>query len=560
MTFEEIRSQAVTEWEASENGDIPRVYISTASCGRESGSLEVLESIKAENDRRGLNASIIEVGCMGSCYLEPVISVAKPGCPRVYYGNVTTENAAQILSDYLVDNNTRPELAIGTVGEGSVDGIQPLSEAEMFKQQLRTLLRNCGYINPENINDYIANGGYSGLSGALGKTPYEVINEVEKSGLRGRGGGGYPTSTKWRACRDAGNDEKYVICNAHEGDPEVYLGRLLLESDPHSVIEGMIIAGYAVGANRGIIYLSRDNALAIERLRVALEQAKKYGLLGDNILGSGFSLDIEVKEGAPDFVCGEETAMIRSLEGRRAMPYQCPPFPAESGLNGRPTCINNLETLANVTAIFRDGAESFSGTGTGKSKGTKLLCLSGDIERSGIIEVPMGTTLRDIISDTGGGIRGGKEFKAALVGGPTGGFLKESALDTTVDFESLAGVGAIMGSGGIVVYGGENCIVDLTLKTLAFTQGESCGKCVMCREGSYQLLEILKDIAKGKSKAEELDLLLEVGKGINIGSLCGLGMTAPNPVITAIDGFREEFEIHARKKQCPANICFKNGS
>ena len=555
MTFEQMQRNAIAECEALEDSETPRIYIGTATCGRSSGALKVLDHLKAELKQRNIDARVIEVGCIGCCYFEPLVYIAKRGRPRLVYNNVTPEIASQLVTDCIVNDNPRRDLAICSIGEGEVEDIPNLLELPMFKPQLRIALRNCGYIEPGNINHYIASSGYSGLVRALGMTTKEVIEEIGQSGLRGSGGAGFSTGTKWRLCHNAAGSEKYLICNAAEGDPVVYKDRLLLESDPHSILEGMLIGAYAIGATRGYIYIPAEYTLAVDRLKTALKQMEDNELLGDNILGANFSFNIEVEEGAVAFVCGEETALICSLEGKRAMPYPRPPFPTTSGLRGKPTVVNNVETWANVSAILQKGAEWYAGFGTEQSKGTKILALAGKVKRPGFIEVPMGITLRQVVYDIGGGIPDGKDFKAVLIGGPTGGCLPENALDLPVDYENLTKHGAIMGSGSIIVSDSDTCMVDLAKCSLSFTQAESCGKCVLCREGTVQMLEFLTDITEGRGKPKDIDLLLELSEGIKLGSLCALGGTAPNPVQTTIRYFRDEYEAHVKRKQCPAKVC-----
>jgi NADH-quinone oxidoreductase subunit F len=557
MTFEEIKRNAVAEWEALERSEAPLIFIGSATCGRSSGALKLLEQLKAELEQRNLTARVIEVGCIGCCYLEPLVDIVKPGRPRICYIRVTPEILSSLITDYLVNDNPRIDLALCTIGNGKLDGLPTLSDLPMFKPQVRIALRNCGYIDPGNINHYIARGGYGGLVRALQMKPEIVIEEIRKSGLRGRGGAGFPTGIKWRVCRDAPGTEKYLICNADEGDPGAFMDRALLESDPHSVLEGMVIGAYAIGATHGYIYIRAEYPLAIVRLRTALKQMREYGFLGNNILGSNLSFDIEVKEGAGAFVCGEETALIRALEGKRGMPYPRPPFPATSGLWGKPTNINNVETWSNVSAILQNGAEWYASYGTEQSKGTKTFALAGKIARTGLIEVPMGITLREIIYDIGGGVPDGRDFKAVLTGGPSGGCLPASSLDLPVDFEHLTAAGSIMGSGGMIVTDSDTCMVDLAKYFLSFTQAESCGECVVCREGTAQMLAILTDITEGKGKRKDIDLLLELGEVVKLGSLCALGGTAPNPVLTTIRYFKDEYEAHIKEKRCPAKVCRK---
>ncbi|MCL0104012.1 4Fe-4S binding protein [Dehalococcoidia bacterium] len=555
MIFEQIQSNALARWEALQNSETPRIYIGTATCGRSAGALKVLHRLNAELEERNMAAQVMEVGCIGCCYLEPLLDIAKRGRPRVCYSQVTPEIVPHLIVDYLVNDNPRPDLALCTIGEGEIDGIPNLFDLPMFKSQVRIALRDCGYVDPGNIDHYIANAGYSGLVKALKISPDEVIEEIGRSGLRGRGGAGFPVATKWRFCRDAPGTEKYLICNADEGDPGAFMDRSLLESDPHSVLEGMLIGAYAIGATHSYIYIRAEYPLAIARLKTALKQMEDYGLLGDNILGADFSFRIEIEQGAGAFVCGEETAMIRSLEGKRGMPYARPPFPAVSGLRGKPTAINNVETWSNVSAILQKGADWFAGYGTEQSKGTKTFALAGKVAHTGLIEVPMGIKLREIVYDIGGGIPEGKDFKAVQTGGPSGGCLPASILDAPVDYEHLAAAGSIMGSGGMIIADSDTCMVDLAKYFLSFTQAESCGECVLCREGAMQMLEILTDITEGRGKSGDIDLLLELGEAIKAGSLCALGGTAPNPVLTTIRYFREEYEAHITKKQCPARVC-----
>jgi NADH:ubiquinone oxidoreductase subunit F (NADH-binding)/NAD-dependent dihydropyrimidine dehydrogenase PreA subunit len=420
---------------------------------------------------------------------------------------------------------------------------------------VRIALRNCGFIDPENINHYIARGGYSGLIKALGMKPEAVIEEVKKSGLRGRGGAGFPTGVKWGLCRKSPGTIKYVICNADEGDPGAFMNRSLLEGDPHAVLEGILIGAYAIGTGEGYIYIRAEYPLAIDRLKLALSQMADYGLVGDNILGSNFSFQLKIKQGAGAFVCGEETALMASIEGKRGMPRSRPPFPAQAGLWGKPTNINNVETWGSVSAILQKGADWYASYGSERSKGTKTFSLVGKIVRTGLIEVPMGIPLQEIIYGIGGGIPGGKRFKAVQTGGPSGGCLPASLLNLPVDYESLTQAGSIMGSGGMVVMDEDTCMVDIARYFLSFTQSESCGKCVPCRLGTKQMLDILQDITSGKGKLEDIDLLLKLGEQVKAGSLCGLGQTAPNPVLTTIRYFRDEYEAHVNEKRCPALVC-----
>jgi len=553
--LEEIKVRAEAQWEALQRSDKPRILVGAATCGRAAGAAAVIKAIEAELAQSNIEAIIIQVGCIGLCYAEPLVDIIKPGRPRICYGNVTPEIAVELINDYILKDNPRPDLALGTHGDGSIDGIPRLFDLPMLKPQVRIALRNCGHIDPENIDHYIANGGYSGLVRALSMKPEEVIEEVKKSGLRGRGGAGFSTGRKWEFCRNAPGKERYLICNADEGDPGAFMDRSLLEGDPHAVLEGILIGAYAMGSTFGYIYCRAEYPLALKRLNTALKLMADYGLVGDNILGSDFSFQIKVQEGAGAFVCGEETALMASIEGKRGMPRSRPPFPAQSGLWGQPTNINNVETWANVSAILQRGGEWYAGYGTEGSKGTKTFALAGKVNRTGLIEVPMGITLKEIVYDIGGGIPSDKGLKAIQTGGPSGGVLPSSSRDLPVDYESLAQAGAIMGSGGMIVMDEETCIVDIARYFLSFTQAESCGKCVPCRLGTKQMLDILEDISSGRSKMEDLDLLQALAENIRAGSLCALGGTAPNPVLTSLRYFRDEYETHIKESRCPALVC-----
>jgi len=555
MTFDEIQSQALLEWEALQHSGKPHILVGTATCGRAAGAMAVLEAINKELSWRDIDAIVTQVGCIGLCYAEPLVDIVRPNRPRICYGSVTPEIVPQLIEDYIIKDNPRPDLALGIIGEDGVTDIPKLFELPILKPQVRISLRNCGHIDPEDIKQYIANGGYSGLVKALKMNPEEVIEEVKKSGLRGRGGAGFPTGRKWEFCRRAPGKEKYLICNADEGDPGAFMDRSLLESDPHAVLEGMIIGAYAIGATHGYIYCRAEYPLAIERQKVALKQVEEYGLLGNNILGSGFNFQIEIKEGAGAFVCGEETALMMSIEGKRGMPRSRPPFPATSGLWGKPTNINNVETWGNVSAILQKGGEWYSSLGTETSKGTKTFALAGKIVRTGLIEVPMGISLGDIIYEVGGGIVDGKPFKAVLTGGPSGGCLPASMLDLPVDYESLTEAGSIMGSGGMLVADEDTCMVDIARYFLTFTQDESCGKCVPCRVGTRQMLDILERITRGEGEPGDIERLEKLAQVVKSGSLCALGQTAPNPVLTTIRYFREEYEEHINKHYCRAAVC-----
>jgi len=428
-------------------------------------------------------------------------------------------------------------------------------EIMFYSKQLRLALRNCGVIDPENIDEYIIRGGYLGLKKALQAEPMDVVNEVKSSGLRGRGGAGFPTGMKWQFANESKGSKKYIVCNADEGDPGAFMDRSLLEGDPHAVLEGMLIAGKAIGADEGYIYVRSEYPLAIKRLRTAISQAEEYGMIGENILGFGFNFKIKIKEGAGAFVCGEETALLASIEGKRGVPRHRPPFPAVEGLWGKPTCINNVETLANVPLIMRRGAEDFASVGTEGSKGTKVFALTGKVNNTGLVEVPMGVTIREVVFDIGGGIRYGKKFKAAQIGGPSGGCIPEEHLDLPIDFDSLTAAGAMMGSGGLVVVDEDTCMVDMARYFLNFTKNESCGQCVPCRLGTDQMFTILEDITEGRGKPEDIAMLEELAWAVKKGSMCGLGQTAPNPILTTLRYFRHEYEAHVIDKRCPSLVC-----
>jgi len=555
MNFKEVKTQASSQWEAMQDSDKIRILIGMGTCGRAAGAEDVLAALNQKLAEQHIQAEILQVGCIGLCYAEPLIELVKPGKPSIFYGNLTPELVSEIIEDYLIADNPRPDLALGTRGEGTLEGIPRLFDLPVLKPQVRISLRNCGNIDPENINHYIANGGYEGIAKALKMNPQEVLDEVKKSGLRGRGGAGFPTGVKWQFCHDAPGDIKYVICNADEGDPGAFMDRALLEGDPHAVLEGILIGAYAIGATEGYIYIRAEYPLAIHRLRIALEQMKKCGLLGKNIMNSGFEFHIKIKEGAGAFVCGEETALMASIEGNRGMPRSRPPFPAQSGLWGKPTNINNVETWSNISAILQRGAKWYAGYGTEKSKGTKNFSLAGKVVRTGLVEVPMGITLRQIVNDIGGGVPEGKRLKAVQTGGPSGGFIPANLLDLPVDYESLAQAGAIMGSGGMVVMDEDTCMVDMTKFFLTFTQAESCGKCIPCRWGTKQMLDILEDISSGRGRPDDIELLQELAESVKDNSLCGLGQTAPNPVLTSIRYFHDEYEEHIKRHHCPAAVC-----
>ncbi len=557
MDYASIRAKADRHWRELSSLEHPLIHIGMGTCGRAAGADDVLSAVEKTLNRISPLARIVKVGCIGMCYLEPLMAVRKPGRPFIYYGHLSARKAEDILTSYLLEDNPKPEMAICTLGEGSLNGngIPKFSDLPMIRPQVRIALRNCGLIDPENIDEYIAQGGYSGLDKALTMTPEAVIQEVKESGLRGRGGAGFPTGAKWEFARKAAGKQKYIICNADEGDPGAFMDRSLLESDPHAVLEGMVIGAYAIGASEGYVYVRAEYPLAIKRLERAIEQMKQYGLLGKRILGSTFNFEVHIKEGAGAFVCGEETALMASIEGGRGMPRSRPPFPAQAGLWGKPTNINNVETFGNVSAILERGARWYAGYGTEKSRGTKTFSLAGKIKRTGLIEVPMGIRLEEVINSIGGGVRKGKRLKAVQTGGPSGGCIPASLLHLPVDYESLAQAGSIMGSGGMVVMDEDTCTVDMARYFLTFTQSESCGKCMPCRLGTKQMLDVVEDICKGRGAQEDIELLERVCEAVSKGSLCGLGQTAPNPVKTTLHYFADEYEKHVVDKKCSAGVC-----
>jgi len=527
--------------------------VGAATCGRAAGALEVLRAIKKELKKHNLDCPVIEVGCMGHCYAEPIVTIAKPGFPPICYRQVNPVIAQRLVREFILGDDPCLEFVLGALEEN--DLVPSFSDFPRARFEKKVILKNCGNIDPKDIEHYIANGGYSAFVKALQIPPEKVVGEVKKSGLRGRGGAGFPTGEKWEICRQARGKPKYVICNGDEGDPGAFMDRAILESDPHSVLEGMLIAGYATGARYGYIYVRAEYPLAVRRARIALRQARKLNLLGRNILGSDFSFDIKLFQGSGAFVCGEETALIASLEGEAGNPHYRPPYPATSGLYGKPTLINNVKTLAFIRHIIGDGAERFASIGTEGSKGTAVFALAGKVVNTGLAEVPMGTTLRQLIFDVGSGIPGGKRFKAVQIGGPSGGCLPESALDLPIDFDSLTKAGAMMGSGGMIVLDEDDCMVEISRYFLEFTQRESCGKCTFCRLGTKQMLEVLGEFTRGKGKIKDLDMLVELAEDIKAGSLCGLGRTAPNPVLSTMRYFRDEYEAHIREGRCPALMC-----
>ena len=523
-----------------------------------SNSPAIAKALEAELKAKGLDEEIkiVHTGCFGLCALGPIMIVYPEG---IFYSRVTVEDVPEIVEEHLLKGRPVQRLVYNDPAkdaEVKANDVTSLSETRFYKSQKRVALRNCGVIDPENIDEYIAMHGYEALGKALTQmTPDEVIKEILDSGLRGRGGGGFPTGRKWQFAKASVSNKKYVVCNADEGDPGAFMDRSVLEGDPHSVLEAMAIAGYAIGADEGYIYVRAEYPIAVARLQIAIRQAHEYGLLGKDIFGTGFNFDIKLRLGAGAFVCGEETALLTSIEGNRGEPRPRPPFPAVKGLFGQPTIINNVETLANVAQIILNGASWFASMGTEKSKGTKIFALGGKITHTGLVEIPMGTTLRTIIEEIGGGCPNGKKFKAVQTGGPSGGCIPASLIDTPVDYDTLTAMGCMMGSGGMIVMDEDNCMVDIAKFFLGFIVDESCGKCTPCRIGTRRMLDILTRITEGKGKDGDIERLEELANTIKATALCGLGQTAPNPVLATIKFFRDEYEAHIYEKRCPAGHC-----
>ncbi|MEJ5261109.1 MAG: NADH-quinone oxidoreductase subunit NuoF [Ignavibacterium sp.] len=548
-----------------EEHDLPIIIIGMGTCGLASGAGKVKETIIEELKKLNIDAIVESTGCIGYCAVEPIVDLKLPGEDRVSYCEITPKIVPKFLQTVLVEKKIFKEKLLGTHGKTNSDA-RNINETPFFEFQRKIVLSNCGIINPDSIDTYLAYGGFKAFDKVVRlMKPEEVIKEITISGLRGRGGGGFPTGKKWELAFKQKSDQKYLICNADEGDPGAFMDRSLLESDPFRVIEGMMIAAYAIGASKAYIYCRAEYPLAIEKLQNAINLCERYGILGDNILNTGFSLHIKIKKGAGAFVCGEETALIASIEGKRGMPRPRPPYPVQAGLWGKPTVINNVETFGNVPPIILMGGEEFSKIGTEKSKGTKVFALSGNVKNTGLVEVPMGTTLADVVFKIGGGIPNGKEFKAVQIGGPSGGCIPEHLIDTPVDYESLKEIGAMMGSGGFVVMDEDTCMVDVAKYFLTFIQQESCGKCVPCREGTKRMLEIIERIPKRYTSSKDKNEQLLRFKGmihlqrladvIKDTSLCGLGQSAPNPVLSGLQYFREEYEEHLYDRKCSAGVC-----
>jgi NADH:ubiquinone oxidoreductase subunit F (NADH-binding) len=561
------REEAERGWQAKQEADV-YVTVGMATCGMAAGAAKTLEAIEDEIAQRDLDAVVAPVGCVGMCSYEPMIELQANGRPRINFGNALAKNVPEIFAAYFDDEPLEDANVVGQVESTtlkrngymlrSLSFVDPESEEKtsFHEKQLRIVLSNCGLVNPESIDDYIALDGYQALEKVLTEmSPEDVIQEVLDSKLRGRGGAGFPTGLKWKFARQTEKWPKYVICNADEGDPGAFMDRSVLEGDPHSVIEGMIIAGYAIGAKQGYIYCRAEYPLAVHRLNIALEQAREANLLGENILGTDFDFDIIVKEGAGAFVCGEETALMASIQGERGQPWPRPPYPAVSGLWGQPSNINNVKSYAYVPRIIRIGADWFSSVGTEGSPGTAVFALTGMVNNTGLIEVPMGITLREIIYDVGGGIQGGGEFKAVQTGGPLGGCLPAEHLDTPVDFDSLTEAGSVMGSGGMIVADENTCMVEFARYFTQFVCDESCGKCPPCRIGSTRMLEVLERITDGEGELEDLDEIRRIAEGMQNGALCALGQLAPAPVLSTLMHFEDEYRAHIVDKTCPAKTC-----
>ncbi len=551
--FRQIAEESRSRMKEKERPDIPLITIGMATCGLAAGAAETKIAFEESLKDRKVEARVVPVGCLGHCYAEPLVLIQKPGFPPIYYREVTPGRARVLVKAFLEDGDPVFEYMYAARDEN--DMIPSLHDFPRFSLESRVVLQRCGEIDPRDLDHYIVEGGYEGLVTALGLGPHEIIRKMLVSGLRGRGGAGFPTGLKWQLAKNFQGDRKVVVCNADEGDPGAYMDRTLLESNPHQMLEGLIICGYAVGADLGIVYVRAEYPLAVKMVSEAIRQARERGFLGERILGTDFTMDVRVFRGSGAFVCGEETALIQSIEGKRGIPQYRPPYPVQSGLFGRPTVINNVKTLSSVPLILAKGGRWYSAIGAQNSPGTAIFSVVGNVKHPGLVEIPMGTTLRTLIFDICGGIPKKKRFKAVQIGGPSGGCLPESFLDTSVDFDSLVQTGAIMGSGGLVVMDEDSCMVNVARYFLEFTQKESCGKCTFCRIGTRHLLNTLNRITRGQGKEEDLALLESLSEDIKEGAMCGLGKTAPNPIITSLRYFREEYEAHVRERRCPAKMC-----
>ncbi|MFC1866723.1 NADH-ubiquinone oxidoreductase-F iron-sulfur binding region domain-containing protein [Thermodesulfobacteriota bacterium] len=555
QAFGSIREEAETRSKAFRDTRIPKIHIGKSTCGLAAGALDTQTAFEESLKEQNIEATIKSVGCIGHCYAEPVVIIDHPesGFPPIFYYKVTPGKAKMLVKSFLVDGDPLFEHMLGAMEEN--DMIPHVMDYPRFNREKRLVIEKCGSIDPGEIFEYIASGGYSILVKALQITPEEIIKEVIASGLRGRGGAGFPSGEKWKLARSSDAPDKIIICNADEGDPGAYMDRTILESNPHQLLEGMAICAYAVGAKKAIVYVRSEYPLAVETTTKAIEQAEELGILGKSILASDVDLEISVFQGSGAFVCGEETALIQSIEGNRGMPQHRPPYPVQTGIWGLPTVINNVKTFSSIPSILKNGAAWYRSIGTENSSGTAIFSVVGNVVHAGLVEVPMGVSLNDLIFDICGGIPDKKRFKAVQIGGPSGGCLPEDFLGTSIDFDSLKEAGAMMGSGGMVVMDEDTCMVNIARYFLDFTQKESCGKCTFCRIGTYHLLDILDRITKGEGREGDLEQLETLSKDIQKGSLCGLGKTAPNPVFTSLRYFRDEYEAHIKEKRCPAGMC-----
>ncbi len=552
-TYSSLKAEAVKRLASIHDENIPQIYIGMSTCCRAAGSSETLAAFKQALADSNVSANIIPTGCLGHCYAEPYVIIRNPGFPPICYYEVTPAIAGLLVKSFLVNGDPLFEYILGAMEPN--DMIPAVTDFPRFNKEERIVMEMCGRVNPEDIYDYISKDGYSGLVTALTMQREDIIAGVKNSGLRGRGGAGFLTGTKWEMMNNSKEKEKIAICNADEGDPGAYMDRAILESNPHQLLEGLAVSAYATGAQQAIIYIRTEYPLAVGIIKKAIAQAGELNLLGKGILGTSFNLEVSVFQGSGAFVCGEETALIKSIEGKRGMPEYRPPYPAERGLHGKPTLINNVKTLSYIPYIIKNKADKFRKTGTAKSPGTAIFSIVGDVVHPGLVEIPMGTTIRSLVFDICGGITGNRKFKAVQIGGPSGGCLDESFLDIPVDFDSLKEAGAMMGSGGIVVMSEDSCMVDVARYFLEFTCSESCGKCTFCRIGTGHLLNILDRLTKGEALEGDLELLEDLCTDIKEGSLCGLGKTAPNPVLTSLKYFRQEYEAHLNEKRCPALKC-----
>jgi NADH:ubiquinone oxidoreductase subunit F (NADH-binding)/(2Fe-2S) ferredoxin len=555
-SFEETQAEAGRRWQALVGGQVPWIRVGTALCGKAAGADHVIELIHAELQRHNVEAVVSEVGCLGLCYAEPMVDITMTNGSRMFYGPVTPSEVPAIIYSHLVRDGPVADLALGYLGENGLDGVQDLRQHPMMRNQQRIALRNAGNIDPCDIYQYVANGGYGALHKALTRmTPEETLEEVNKSGLRGRGGAAFPTGTKWSFLARSSEPVKYILCNCEEGDPGAFNDKGILESDPHTLLEGMVLAGYVTGANYGYVFIRHGHEGPISRTREAVRQAQELGMLGDNIFGSGFSFNIEVSLTGDSYVSGEETALMEAIEGARAMPRFRPPFPAQVGLFGKPSNINNVKTLAYVPQIIDKGGDWFAGIGQNRSKGTAILCLTGNLAYTGMVEIPLGMTLQQVIYEVAGGVPNGKSLKLLQTGGPLGGVLSAGQLGIALDFEEMSQAGAILGSGGIIAADEDTCAVDMTRALIAFCQFESCGKCFPCRLGMTHILEMLERICRFESEPGDLEMMRQVGQNMQAGSLCGHGQLGFNPVSSALRHFGDEFHEHMVEKRCPTGRC-----